>query len=312
MSLDSCEKDPNHFSAIRHYYQQTVESLLDDEAIVNFPAINIKELQAFRDIYGMSAFVCRYQYCGFSTNGFESSSRRSKHEATHQRRFRCSVSSCFDFSAGFTTKSKLNKHNEKYHPYIVEGPSLAESLALPRPRTPIIAERQPAKNNLKRPSNNDDVIEVPNPNAQQAARQTQQQQANQQQKPGQPQPPQFNLTAQQVASLTPDQRKQYMQSMQRFQQSKPQTGPLPTPEDMTLFQSIRQEEINKFKASADLPMDQDTRQAVAKKLVSTAPKLSNVSKVAPRWFTITHDENRLRLFFRTVSLSLYSPTINHN
>jgi hypothetical protein len=168
-----------------------------------------------------------------------------------------------------------------------------------KPKQPASSPAQPQQGkNLKRASS-DDVVEVPNPNAQQAARQTQQQQANQQQKPGQPQPPRFNLTAEQVASLTPEQRKQYVQSMQRFQQSKPQVGPLPTPEDMTLFQSIRQEEISNFKASPDLPMDQNTREAVANKLINTAPKLSNVSKVAPRWFTITHDENRLRLFFRT-------------
>jgi hypothetical protein len=173
--------------------------------------------------------------------------------------------------------------------------------AKPKQPTSSPAQAQPAKNNLKRPSSSDDVIEVPNP--QQAARQAQQQQANQQHKPGQPQPSRFNLTPEQVASLTPEQRKQYMQSMQRIQQSKQQVGPQPTPEDMTLFQTIRQDEASKFKSAADIPMDQDTRQAVANKLVTTAPKLSNVSKVAPRWFAITHDENRLRLFFRTVSFS---------
>ena len=186
----------------------------------------------------------------------------------------------------------------------LKQPTPAQARAA-KAKQPASSPPQPQQaKNLKRASS-DDVVEVPNPNAQQAARQTQQQQANQQQKPGQPQPPRFNLTAEQVAALTPDQRRQYIQSMQRFQQSKPQVGPLPTPEDMTRFHSIRQEELSKFKASDDLPMEPGTRQAVANKLVNTAPKLSNVSKVAPRWFTITHDEDRLRVFFRTVSFSLY-------
>ena len=193
----------------------------------------------------------------------------------------------------------------------VKQPTPAQARAA-KAKQPASSPAQPQQGKSLKRASSDDVVEVPNPNAQQAARQAQQQQANQQQKPGQPQPPRFNLTAEQVASLTPDQRKQYIQSMQRFQQSKPQVGPLPTPEDMTLFHSIRQEEISKFKAPEDLPMDQNTRQAVANKLVNTAPKLSNVSKVAPRWFTITHDENRLRTFFRTVSFCLYLPTISHD
>lgn len=191
----------------------------------------------------------------------------------------------------------------------LKQPTAAQGRAA-KAKQPASSPAQPQQGKSLKRASSDDVVEVPNPNAQQAARQTQQQQANQQQKPGQPQPPRFNLTTEQVASLTPDQRKQYIQSMQRFQQSKPQVGPLPTPEDMTRFQSIRQEELSKFKASDDLPMEPGTRQAVANKLVNTAPKLSNVSKVAPRWFTITHDEDRLRVFFRTVSFNLFSPSIN--
>lgn len=148
---------------------------------------------------------------------------------------------------------------------------------------------------------------------QQAARQTQEQQPDQQQNPGQPQPPLFELLSdEQLAALTPDQRKQYFQSLQRFQQRKPEVSPppAPTPEDMTRFHSIKQEELSKFKASDDLMMDHGTRKAVATKLVNIAPKISNVSRVAPRWFSITHDEDRLRVFFRTVGFSLYSPIMD--
>ncbi|KFY93609.1 hypothetical protein V498_04334 [Pseudogymnoascus sp. VKM F-4517 (FW-2822)] len=133
--------------------------------------------------------------------------------------------------------------------------------------------------------------------SQQDVGQTQQQRANQQQKPGQPQPPQFNHTEEQVASLTQmaslthDQRMQYIWSTV-------QIPDLPAPEDI-LFLSIRQEEITKFKALDDLPMNQYTRQAVADLLVSVALKLSYVSIIAPHWFTITRNENQLRAFFCT-------------
>src|SRR4051794_33046563 len=77
ISLDSCEIDPTHFSAARHHYQQTTESLLDERALVTFPEISKKALQDFRDTYGVSAFVCRYLHCVFSSDGFDSISNRA-------------------------------------------------------------------------------------------------------------------------------------------------------------------------------------------------------------------------------------------
>jgi hypothetical protein len=97
--------------------------------MVTFPEISEKDLQGFRDTYGVSAFVCRYLHCAFSSDGFESLAKRAKHESQHQRKFRCAHPSCVYFTYGFATRSLLNTHNEKYHPAIAEGPSLAESLA---------------------------------------------------------------------------------------------------------------------------------------------------------------------------------------
>jgi hypothetical protein len=97
---------------------------------VTFPDINNKDLQAFRETYGASAFVCRYLHCVFSTDGFESSSQRAKHESQHQRKFRCAHASCVYFSTGFVNRNLLNRHNERYHQATVGGPSLAESLSL--------------------------------------------------------------------------------------------------------------------------------------------------------------------------------------
>jgi len=123
--------DPTHFSAIRHHYQQTAESLLDNKAQTIFPGINKKDLQAFRDTYGASAYVCRYLHCVFSNDGFDSSSQRAKHESQHQRRFRCAHCTCAYFTAGFPTRNHLNKHNEKFHPVIAKGPTLADIMTQP-------------------------------------------------------------------------------------------------------------------------------------------------------------------------------------
>ena len=128
ISSESCASDPTHFSAVRYHYQQTTELLLDGKAEITYPNINKKDLQVFRDTYGTSAYVCRFLHCIFSSDGFESSSRRAKHESQHQRRFRCAHSSCVHFARGFVSRSLLNKHNEWYHSVVVEGPSVTECL----------------------------------------------------------------------------------------------------------------------------------------------------------------------------------------
>ncbi|PMD47183.1 hypothetical protein L207DRAFT_448755, partial [Hyaloscypha variabilis F] len=131
ISSGSCDMDPTHFSAVRHYYQHAAELLLDGTAEVTYPEINKKDIQSFRETYGASAYVCRFLHCVFSSDGFESFSQRARHESQHQRHFRCAHPSCVHFARGFVSRHLLNKHNENYHPILVEGPSLAESLAAP-------------------------------------------------------------------------------------------------------------------------------------------------------------------------------------
>lgn len=125
----SCGEDPTHLSTVRHCYQQTVEALLDNNALVNFPEIGRADIQAFQEIYGSSAFVCRRPRCVFSTTGFESASQRDEHESKHQRQYRCAYTSCVSFAKGFANRKQLRKHNETYHIAVAAGPSLAESLA---------------------------------------------------------------------------------------------------------------------------------------------------------------------------------------
>jgi hypothetical protein len=123
--------DSTQFSTLRYHHQQTTESLLDESAPAMFPEISKKAIDDFRDIYGPSAYVCRYMHCIFSKDGFDSSSKRATHEMQHQRRFRCVYSSCIYFASGFTTRNALARHNTTYHLAMAEGPSLAEIIAPP-------------------------------------------------------------------------------------------------------------------------------------------------------------------------------------
>ncbi|KAF8859961.1 PLU-1-domain-containing protein [Acephala macrosclerotiorum] len=127
--LKSCASDPTYFSKVRHYYQISVESLLDPRASEKFPRIHPSQLQSFLGTFGLSAFVCRYIHCSRATQGFDSFKQRANHEATHARNFRCAHLSCVSFSTGFATKAALNRHNQKYHTAVDSHISLAETIS---------------------------------------------------------------------------------------------------------------------------------------------------------------------------------------
>ena len=153
--------------------------------------------------------------------------------------------------------------------------------------------------NLKRASS-DDVVEVPNPNAQQPPRsvpQPAQGQKQSNQQPGRP-----NLTPQQVAQLAPEPRKRYEDAMRIWQMK--QASQL-TAADMEKLKSIsREETLRAQETLPDIPMDSDAKAAMAKMLKDILQPLSNVGKALPKWYQITHDEHRVRMFFRTVSKTL--------
>jgi hypothetical protein len=120
--------DPTHFSAARQSYQTSVELLLVSRASQTLPGIDPRELQVFSETFGPSAFVFRHFNCVRATHGFNSSKLRATHEATHERRFRCTDSSCINFSTGFATRSDLNRHNDKYHTTVDSYISLSETI----------------------------------------------------------------------------------------------------------------------------------------------------------------------------------------
>jgi len=93
-----------------------------------FPQISEATLREFREIFGPSAYICRYLHCARATDGFDSMKQREIHEATHQRKFRCAHPSCAYFSSGFATRGALNKHNERYHEVIKDDKTFASAI----------------------------------------------------------------------------------------------------------------------------------------------------------------------------------------
>lgn len=162
-----------------------------------------------------------------------------------------------------------------------------------RPAPPASSPVAPV-NSLKRASS-DDVVEVPNPNAQSRSA-TQQSQANNQQaqqpRPGQNQGPPV-LTPQQIASLKPEQRERYEALMRVRQQSGF------NPADLAKLRSINEEE-SKRPQDPPIQMDQATKASTAGRLMSLVPSLTNVTKAIPKWYQVMRDETRLRTFFHTV------------
>ncbi|RDL40555.1 uncharacterized protein BP5553_00534 [Venustampulla echinocandica] len=156
---------------------------------------------------------------------------------------------------------------------------------------------QPAKN-LKRASS-DDVVEVPNPALQQPSRPAvQQPQAQQGQ--GQKPPPQqgrLSLTPAQVATLDPEARKKYEADARMAQAAQANQR---TVADLEKLKTINQEELAKINMQppADIPLDAEMKAKVTKMLREILQPFSNMTKAIPRWYGITHDDNRARMFFR--------------
>jgi hypothetical protein len=152
---------------------------------------------------------------------------------------------------------------------------------------------QALKNNLKWSSSND-IVEVLDPKIQQPPRLGPQQPVNQS-KTGQPR---GLLTAQQVASMPPDQRKAYQQALLRNQQNLLQGNPA----DMQKCAQVFQEEMPK-KELPLISMTAEQRLATASKLKNAGSKFKKVRQTLLKWYSVMYDETRLRQFCQSVSSS---------
>jgi hypothetical protein len=146
----------------------------------------------------------------------------------------------------------------------------------------------PAAKNLKRPSN-DDALDVPEATKQVPARPASQ--PNQQQQPQAARP----MNPQDLSSLTPDQRAQLLKvqmSRAGIQQ--------PGNETMARLKALGQEEQRKSMQEVmnDIPMSQEEHNEMAAKLTKIVVDMTKIGRGLTKWYNITRDDTRAKLFFR--------------
>lgn len=185
-------------------------------------------------------------------------------------------------------------------------PGSSQAVMPPQPQAPVPAsapatKRENKQNQTPRPetqnpspavtskgikrSNSDDVVEVPNPNAQ-----SRQMHGN-----GQQQQPQMrNLpTAEQLNAMSPEKRKQVEQMIRMSQIAQ-------------RYKQIQNEENENFQRQmhAEIPVTPEHRNSMAKACMGLVPGVKQVSNILDKWFAQTVDEDRLRKFLRLVSSSV--------
>lgn len=161
----------------------------------------------------------------------------------------------------------------------------------------------PAKNNLKRPSTDDaaDVAEPSNAAASGPSRPASQ--PNQQQGTKGPQ-----LTPQQVQALNPAQRAKYeqylkMQMAGQGQQAAAMMQQQVGQEGVNRLRQLSGEEVRAFKEqpTPEIAMSPQERNETAAKLQRIATDMGKVGRGLTKWYSITRDDARAKIFFRTVS-----------
>jgi hypothetical protein len=114
------------------------------------------------------------------------------------------------------------------------------------------------------------------------------------------------LTPQQIAALTPEQRAKY-EAMMRAQMNKAgQMPPQGGNEILARLKALGQEEQRQSVRENDpeIPMSQQEYQETADKLKKIVVDMSKIGRGLSRWYGLTRDDQRAKMFFRTVSLRL--------
>ena len=104
--------DPSMFSKLRAEYIRLVHQILSMSHVDGISDIHQAK---FRNTEGKSAFVCRFQGCLRSTDGFSNGSECEEHELSHVQRVFCDDRSCPFKRIPLTSTAALQQHNHTYH-----------------------------------------------------------------------------------------------------------------------------------------------------------------------------------------------------
>ncbi|KZL82779.1 c2h2 type zinc finger domain protein [Colletotrichum incanum] len=110
-----------------------------------------------------------------------------------------------------------------------------------------------------------------------------------------------NLTPEQIASMTPEQKAKYeaMKSRQQAMQAA-NSGIAPTENDFDKLRRIGQEEqrLMMTEHMPDIPMSPEQRQETCAKLMKIVVDMGKIGKALGRWYAATRDDARAKSYFR--------------
>ena len=111
----------------------------------------------------------------------------------------------------------------------------------------------------------------------------------------------MQLTPQQVAKLNPDQRIKYEAMIRKHMSTI--SAHQPSHDDLRRLRELGQEENTAATQEPlhDIPMTPQERQEMLMKLQQTVNDMSKLGKALGRWYALTRDEARARMYFKTVS-----------
>jgi hypothetical protein len=110
---DWCDQnDPMDIGKARQRLYKVLEDLLEGVFEVNGEPDVIEKLHK---LYGQKLFRCRHHACARSSEGFETTAQRNRHEDQHGRLYKCLAENCLYNEVGFTSKTSLQKHTRESH-----------------------------------------------------------------------------------------------------------------------------------------------------------------------------------------------------
>jgi hypothetical protein len=113
--------DPTSLTQLSNRYNSISAYLLHSSDLLH--QHDPRLLECFKEIYGTSGYLCRYQ-CKRRINGFVSIEERDQHEAYyHIKVYRCGEVSCDLSLRGFPTKAALQHHITVHHGKATDKPA---------------------------------------------------------------------------------------------------------------------------------------------------------------------------------------------
>lgn len=117
-------------------------------------------------------------------------------------------------------------------------------------------------------------------------------------------------TPEQLAGMTPDQRQKWEAMLRSRQHQHLQ----PSEDDVNRLKTLSAEELRllQHEQMLEIPMSAEEKSEIASKIEKIVTDMGKIGKGLGKWYAITHDDARAKMYFRTVSLSSQILSISHS